>query len=112
MKFTIFLLIITIIIIYSIKFCNTFDNNPNLIVYYTNWCGHSKNFFLKIWPNLKKELDIQNIKYKLIDGDIYKNDVKKDGIMGYPTILKKFKNNTYQFEGNRSVNSILFFLFN
>lgn len=111
MNVKIYFLIFTILIIYFVKYCNTFDTNPYLVVYYANWCGHCKNFFLKTWPNLKKELDNKNIKYKLVDGDINKTDAKNDGILGYPTILKKTKKKTYQFKGNRNVNSILSFLF-
>jgi hypothetical protein len=57
----------------------------NLILYYTNWCGHSQNF-MSDWQKIKVTL---KGKVKCTEYECDKNEqiCKDNGILGYPSII-------------------------
>jgi len=96
--------------IYKSKYTKNINNNNNNIevyLYYTNWCGHSKNFLSNIWNKLTNELDSLNIKYFLIDGDKNKQECIDRNINGFPTLLFKVNNKYIEYTDKRDINSIL-----
>ena len=99
--------------IYKSKYTKNINNNNNNIevyLYYTNWCGHSKNFLSNIWNKLTNELDSLNIKYFLIDGDKNKQECIDRNIKGFPTLLIKSNNNYIEYTGKRDSDLILNFV--
>lgn len=59
--------------------------NINLLLIYTNWCGHCKRF-KPIYEETSKTIGSTINMYK-IDGDTCPNVSKMYKIQGYPTIL-------------------------
>jgi thiol-disulfide isomerase/thioredoxin len=64
-----------------------FLTQDELVLYYAQWCGHSKTF-LPIWKNFAKQSNL-NIQTKLIDCDTEegKELCAKYNVTGYPTVL-------------------------
>lgn len=84
------------------------NKNLEIHIFYTNWCGHSKNFLNNVWnKNLKYELEKKKIKYRLIDGDKNKEECKNRNISGFPTILLGSNNKFDEFTGRRDSSEIL-----
>ena len=69
---------------------NNDNNNYNkLILFYTEWCGYSKQF-MPIWTQFKKLIKENRVNIKLVEVDCElmenKKIAKKFGVLGYPTI--------------------------
>lgn len=78
-----------------------FDNNTSLILYYTEWCGHSQRF-LPTWQELEKKYG-NKMQLRKIDCD----KEKCDGIAGFPTIILYKDNKQVEYNsGNRSLESL------
>ena len=86
---------------------NINNNNVEVYLYYTNWCGHSKNFLSNIWKKLKYELNNLNIKYFLVDGDKNKQECIDRNINGFPTLLFKVNNKYIEYTDKRNITLIL-----
>jgi thioredoxin-like negative regulator of GroEL len=78
-----------------------FDNNSSLILYYTEWCGHSQRF-LPTWQELEKKYG-NKMQLKKIDCD----KEKCEGVAGFPTIILFKDNKQIEYNGgDRSMDSL------
>lgn len=76
-----------------------------VMLFYTNWCGYSKQF-MPIWDSLLKDFESNsNVELIAIDAD---NDKSGDqyGVQGYPTIVLVKNNQSVHYNGMRDVDSI------
>ena len=108
-----YLVLIFLLFCFFIKcfFKNNSNQNTKLLIFYTNWCKYSQQFFIKLWPKLKKFISIHNIEYILIDGDnIDTHILTKYNIKGYPSIIKQVNDKYTEYKGNINYQSILDFL--
>ena len=96
---------------------NTNDEKKNtnekiIILFYADWCGWSQKF-LPIWKDFTKECDNLNIQYKTIEcSDNKKCFNSKYNIEGFPTILLEVNNKIIEYNGDRTVKSLLNFVKN
>jgi len=95
------------------QYQENYTTTPTLGLYYTNWCGHSKNF-LPTWPQLSEaatQNDI-NVQFVKVDCDKEPNKCAEHKVSGYPTIILHKASGDVPYEGNRSVNAIISFIKN
>jgi Thioredoxin domain-containing protein len=104
------------------KIIQGFDNTNNvncdekhkIILYYANWCGHSRNF-LPEWEKLKKEIENSELKNVIVaqqyECDKDKKMCEQNNIRGFPTmILHKINGDNVNYQNERTVESILDFI--
>jgi len=87
------------------------DTQPSdeLILYYTNWCGHSKNFINNAWNNFKNDSRINDLSLTVseIDCDQNSDKCKSENILGFPTVILRKKNGTsIEFNDERSADKL------
>lgn len=87
-------------------------NNKTLGVYYTDWCGYSRQFIQQLDSGLKNELNKENIEVKLIDCEKDKTMCAKYNIEGFPTLLVHIDDKIIPYNGQRDNNSIINFIKN
>ena len=87
------------------------DSHKELILFYADWCGYSKQFY-PIWEKIKNKPS--NKKYNFREVESKNRDIKKYNINAFPTIL--FVDHNIDFEllynGNRTEEDIEAFLYN
>jgi len=108
-KYLICIILILIVILYKSLY-NSNNKDIEVYLYYTKWCGHSKNFLKNVWDNLTTKLNKLNIKYYLVDGDKNKQECIDRNIKGFPTLLIKSNNNYIEYTGKRDSDLILNFV--
>ena len=83
-------------------------NEQKLVLYYTTWCGYSKQFF----PEWQKILDsdLKNI-ISLVSYDCDKsNECSIDNVNGYPTVILHKNGQKIKYNGNRTADAIIEFV--
>lgn len=114
-KISIVLLIVSIaLIIYGSKFgskkIEQFKTKPTIVLYYANWCGHSK-IFLPEWIKFEEYArnNLKHIETKriLCEGD---NMSKCTFLAGYPTVLLYKNNEIIGYNGKRDMESLAQFI--
>ena len=67
---------------------NAHNQYPQLLLYYTNWCGFSREF-LPEWEKVKEQILNKNIiiKCKEYNCALEKQQCDKNNIRGYPSII-------------------------
>jgi len=103
------LILFSFILVYYINnnstemFSNT--NKAQLVLYYTNWCGHSRQF-LPVWNRLEQMYQ-NNASVTLTKVDCEK---EKCDVAGFPTVRLYVAGNKVDYNGNRSMNDIVSFI--
>lgn len=80
---------------------------PEIYLFKAEWCGHCKNF-KPVWEKLQKEYG-KKYDFKTFDSDKNKEEIKQWNIQGFPTIIKRVKDNAVEYSGPREENSLLKF---
>ena len=86
------------------------NNKGKIMLFYADWCGWSQKF-LPIWNEFIKECDKLNISYETIectDNELCSNG--KYNIEGFPTIILEVDDNIIEYNGDRSITSMLDFV--
>ena len=81
-----------------------------ITLYHSDWCSHCKEF-KPIWNQLKESLSNSNINNKQIEFIEYEypNDLVsflKEGVEEFPTIKISKNNNSYEYKGDTTFDSI------
>jgi thioredoxin-like negative regulator of GroEL len=90
-------------------------NTPQLKVFYTNWCGHSRTMLAKLDSDEFKQAfkQIQDrCKLVLVDCEKDEAQCNINNIRGYPTIILFVGDKAIPYEGPRDSNSIIKFIQN
>lgn len=82
----------------------TVDNKPTLGVYYTTWCGYSRNFLEQLNNGLLNDLQNAGVDVKLVDCDKDKQTCSDLGIQGFPTLLLHKNNKIIPYNEPRREN--------
>lgn len=117
MKNLIIPVIIAVILISLIYYSTTlfqtseqFDvNQPELILFYTEWCGYSRSF-LPVWDEFVKQnkFNVKLTKLRCEGGDA--NTCSEKGVNSYPTVILYKGNQEIPFDDDRTVSNINAFL--
>jgi thiol-disulfide isomerase/thioredoxin len=81
-------------------------SNTKITLYYADWCGHCKSF-KPTWNALKNIFDKHNITYNEYEDSKDEAIIEKANISGFPTIMIEKEGSEYQYNGDRSANSII-----
>lgn len=73
-------------------------------LYHANWCGHCKNFMPE-WKKLKSMA--KDVTLKEYEESANPEEMKKNGITGYPTIKITSGGKTHDYHGARTAQDIL-----
>jgi thiol-disulfide isomerase/thioredoxin len=85
-------------------------SNKVLGVYYTDWCGYSRDFLTQLNDGLKNKLENENVSVKLVDCEKNKETCQKLGIEGFPTLLLHKDEEIVYYNGNRTEDDLLNFV--
>lgn len=86
---------------------NLKEPGDTIILYYTNWCGHSRNF-LPIWDDFVRR-NSQNIRAIKIDCEANKD--KCTNVQGFPTVkLHRADGKVVDYQGPRSIDGLEAFI--
>lgn len=90
----------------------TSDNklNKKLGVYYTDWCGYSKQFLKQLESGLSDELKKNEVDVMLVDCEKNKDVCNAMGVEGFPTLILHTSKGNKIYNGQRDLNSILNFV--
>lgn len=90
----------------------TSDNklNKKLGVYYTDWCGYSKQFLKQLESGLSDELKKNEVDVMLVDCEQNKDVCNAMGVEGFPTLILHTSKGNRVYNGQRDLNSILNFV--
>jgi len=96
---------------HHIYFKDNIDNNinvilPIIILFYNNTCIYCKQF-KPIWKALKSIIDKNKINIVQTDNNIV---MSKYNVNSIPTIKMIYNNNIYNYDNNRDINSIIYFI--
>ena len=88
------------------------QNKPELILFYTEWCGYSRDF-LPEWEKLNSEIKKQKINIKLTKircegGDA--NLCTDKGVNGYPTLILYKNDEEFAYDGDRVTDKVIKFI--
>jgi thiol-disulfide isomerase/thioredoxin len=91
---------------------NSNDNMAKLKLFYADWCGHCRKFKPIFDGDLKKLINYSNIPVELeaIDCDKYPEEASKNDISGFPTLILKVNDKTYNYEDEHSAEKIMLFI--
>tara|TARA_Y100000591_G_scaffold324886_1_gene344989 strand:+ start:25 stop:444 length:420 start_codon:yes stop_codon:yes gene_type:complete len=70
------------------------------ILYYVEWCPHCK-VVKPHWDKLEKDADLNHINIKKINCEENEEEVEKNNIEGFPTILHTRNGKVKPYEGQR-----------
>lgn len=94
-------------------------NSPStskLVVYYTDWCGHSQTF-LKEWetnllPLVQSANDVNTkVEFVKVDCDKNEQECKKNNVDGFPTIkFHSADGSVYEYNDDRTSAKIMAFV--
>ena len=83
-------------------------NNPSLILFHADWCGHCKQF-MPTWDEFKTRINSEE--YNIIKIESAKPLVQRiRGLQGFPTIYYIHGDITLEYDGDRDLESLLYFL--
>ncbi|VVU94901.1 Thioredoxin [seawater metagenome] len=80
---------------------------PAIMNFNTDWCGYSRQF-QPVWNKFSSNMANKKIQVKNIKCDKKENEgiCKKFNVQGYPTVMMVSNNNTFEFNGNRTVEDL------
>jgi thiol-disulfide isomerase/thioredoxin len=81
-------------------------------VYYTEWCGYSKQFLKQLETGLSDELKHNNVEVILVDCEKNKDVCNAMGVEGFPTLILHTSNGNKVYNGQRDNKSIINFALN
>ena len=81
-------------------------SNTKVTLYHADWCGHCQKF-KPVWKALTSLLDKKNIQYDDFEDNKNANEVAAANIQGFPTILISKNGETYQYNGDRSLDGLV-----
>lgn len=87
---------------------NKTQNKSTLALYYTNWCGYSRQF-IPIWDEFIS-IAPQTINYEKYNCEENPSVCNKYNIKGYPTLYLHKGDINIQYNGNRTINDLLDFV--
>jgi len=79
-------------------------------VYYTDWCGCSKQFLKQLESGLSDELKKNEVSVVLVDCEKNKDVCNAMGIEGFPSLILHTSKGNRIYNGSRDNNSILNFV--
>lgn len=81
------------------------DKYAELVVYYTDWCGHSQNF-LPVWRRFVNETKT-GVRTREVNCETESDTCKNANVNGYPTVfLRKPNGDNLIFSGERTVQGL------
>ncbi len=88
-------------------------DKPKLVLFFAPWCGHCKNFMNSGWKNfvnfheknLKSVVDVVTLSC-----EENKELCKEIGVRGYPTVILFANGKKIIYDGDRTLEDILYFL--
>ena len=86
------------------------ENQPVLGVYYTEWCGYSRQFIDQLKNGTGSAIQKTGAKIELIDCEKDKEMCAKYEVQGFPTLLLHTSNGVVPYNGNRSSDAIAEFI--
>jgi thiol-disulfide isomerase/thioredoxin len=91
---------------------NNVNNNgqKKLGVYYTEWCGYSKQFLNQLNNGLKDKLEKSGTNVVLVDCEKNKDTCNAMGIEGFPTLILHTSKGNVEYSGQRDDNSLVEFV--
>lgn len=94
----------------TIKQKKEIESKNKVMLFYADWCGWSQKF-LPVWKEFTNQCDKLNISHETIectDNELCSNG--KYNIEGFPTIILEANGNIIEYDGDRSVQSLLDFV--
>lgn len=88
------------------------SGKKKLTFYYANWCGHCKSF-MDQWNLLQNFVNINNLDLKMekIDSDkLSQKILEEKNITGFPTLILTSNGKEYIYDGERTIEHILYFV--
>ncbi len=91
---------------------NEQNNNgqKKLGVYYTEWCGYSKQFLNQLNNGLKDKLEKSGTNVVLVDCEKNKDTCNAMGVEGFPTLILHTSKGNVEYSGQRDDNSLVEFV--
>jgi thioredoxin-like negative regulator of GroEL len=86
------------------------NNTPVLGVYYTEWCGYSKQFLDQLKNGTGASIEKAGAKIQLVDCEKDKETCAKFEVQGFPTLLLHTSKGVVPYNGNRSGEAIAEFI--
>ncbi len=83
---------------------------PTLGVYYTEWCGYSRQFLSQLNGGLQAEIEKTGTKVVLVDCEKDKATCAKYNVEGFPTLLLHTAKGPVPYNGSRSAEDIVKFI--
>lgn len=91
---------------------NDKKNSKKLSVYYTDWCGYSKQFLKQLENGLGELIKQQNVELELVNCEQNKETCNAMNVEGFPTLILHTSNGSIQYNGQRDPQSIIDFINN
>jgi len=98
---------------------NNIHNSPDkkeervkLGVYYTDWCGYSKQFLNELENGLGDDIHQNGADIVLVDCEKNKDVCNAMGVEGFPTLILHTSNGNINYDGERNSSSIIEFIRN
>jgi thiol-disulfide isomerase/thioredoxin len=83
-------------------------NNPSLILFYADWCGHCKTF-MPTWGEFKTKINTK--KYNIVEIESQNPFTNRiQGLQGYPSLYYIINDKAIEYNGGRDVQSLEMFL--
>jgi thioredoxin-like negative regulator of GroEL len=86
------------------------NNKPKVGVYYTEWCGYSRQFLEALKNGVSDAIEKAGAKVVLVDCEKDKETCAKYNVEGFPTILLHVNGKNIPYDGARDAESITKFI--
>ena len=90
----------------SVQNSQSTNTEPTLGVYYTEWCGYSRQFLDQLKNGTGSAIQKAGAKIELIDCEKDKETCAKYEVQGFPTLLLHTSKGVLPYNGNRSGEAI------
>jgi thioredoxin-like negative regulator of GroEL len=94
----------------SVQNSQATNSGPVLGVYYTEWCGYSRQFLDQLKNGTGSAIQKTGAKIELIDCEKDKETCAKYEVQGFPTLLLHTQKGVLPYNGNRNGESIAEFI--
>jgi len=84
------------------------NDDKQICLFKADWCPHCRSI-KPIWEELKKE-NKDKIKFITYDSDKHAKEIKTYNIKGYPTIILKVGDKSFEYVGSNDKSSIKEFI--
>lgn len=84
--------------------------SKKLVIYYTTWCGYSRQHLQQMKNGIEKKLNDNGVTVKYVDCDKEKEECVSAGVRGYPTLILYTSKGAVKYNGNRSEQDLLSFV--